>query len=447
VCTASISLGTEISHRQVNLENVVPPVIRRISSIALSTTITVVAFAGIGAAGLYQPTAPSTKPPAAPAGGRGFDPAAADGKFIVAVVLGKSGSEAADVLAPYDVLASSPDFAVYTVADSKAPAPLDGGLWITPDYTFADATSGRAPKPDLVVVPAVDMPSKSVEQGARSFIAGQYAHGAHVLGICAGSRLLAASGILDGLSATSHWSRISALEESNPKVAWVRGERYVQDGRVTTTGGVTSSIPGTLKVLADIAGAPEASRVGKRISYPGWTPDFAPKMSEKSFGIGDVPVLINMAFPWGRPTLNIELADGVDEIDAAALFEMYSYSQVASTRAVSDTGTVRTSHGLTLRTEVQQTITGGQTIRAGSVRSRGGMSGFDAAFEQLGRSSSPSVVNSVAKMLEYPLDRVNRDQPLEWQQWRSPALLAVALLLALAAGSLPLVGRRVLRRR
>jgi hypothetical protein len=59
-------------------------------------------------------------------------------------------------------------------------------------------------------------------------------------------------------------------------------------------------------------------------------------------------VLINTAFPWVRPTLDIELTDGVGEIDAAALFEVYTYSQATLTRAVSTTGTVRTRHGLVL---------------------------------------------------------------------------------------------------
>ncbi|MCU1571210.1 MAG: hypothetical protein JWR33_1951 [Naasia sp.] len=423
------------------------PAVRNIGRIALSTSITLVAFAGAAVAGLAQPGPPPTSPGEAAPGGERFTGSTAEGKIVVAVVLGKSGSEAADVLAPFDVLATSPRFAVYTIADSQAAAPLDGGLWLTPDFTFADAASGAAPRPDLIVVPAVNLPAETAEEGARSFIAGQYADGVHVLGICAGSRLLAAAGILDGLTATSHWSRISELEESNPAVSWVRGERYVQDGRVTTTGGVTSSIPGTLKVMADLAGAAEAARVGKLIDYPGWTPDSPARMPKKTFGLDDVPVLINAAFPWARPTYDIRLADGVDEIDAAALFEMYSYSLAGTTRAVSASGSVRTRHGLNLRTEVLGESTGGETLQAGGFTSRSGRGGFDAAFEQLGRTAGSSVVESVSKMLEYPIDRVNRDQPFAWQQWRSTALLAAAALLAIAAGCLPLVARRILRRR
>ncbi len=178
----------------------------------------------------------------------------------------------------------------------------------------------------------------------------QYRAGGRVLGICAGSRLLAASGILDGLRATSHWSRISALEASSPAVTWIRGQRYVQDGRVTTTGGVTSSIAGSLKVMADLAGAAEAARVGTLINYPGWSLDAPSAMPAQSFAVGDVPVLANAAFPWGRPTIDVQLEDGVGEIDAAALFEVYSYSQAAAATSLSKTGVITTRHGLVIRT-------------------------------------------------------------------------------------------------
>ncbi|MEO8527552.1 MAG: DJ-1/PfpI family protein [Pseudolysinimonas sp.] len=418
-------------------------ILRRVGAITLSITITVVTFSATVVGGIVASGQPpmSARPPAAAVGEP--ETTDSDGKIVVAVVLGNSGSDAADFLAPYEVLASSPDFVVYTVADSTEPASLDGGIWVRPDYAFSDVSNGIAPAPDLVVVPAVNLPAEPEEQSARDFITDSFAGGSHILGICAGSRLLAASGILDGLTATSHWSRISALQESNPEVMWVRGERYVQDDRVTTTGGVTSSIAGTLRVLADMAGDAEAIRVGEEIAYPGWSLDASPAMPANSFGMSDASVLINTAFPWVRPTVDIELSDGVDEIDAAALFEVYTYSQAALTRAVSETGVVHTRHGLMLLTEIGG---GAHVLKAGSLTSRSGFGGFDAAFEQLARTVSPSVVLSVSKMLEYPLDRVARDIAPDAQQWRSPALLALAAVVAGALGALPVVVRRVRRR-
>ncbi len=272
-----------------------------------------------------------------------------------------------------------------------------------------------------------------------------YRAGARVLGICAGSRMLGASGILDGLNATSHWSRISALEASNPAVTWVRGQRYVQDGWVTTTGGVTSGISGTLKVLADLAGSAEAIRVGALINYPGWSLDAPVAMPAQSFAVGDLSVLANNAFPWARPAIDVQLDDGVGETDAAALLEVYSYSQAATANALSTTGVIPTRHGLMIRT----VATGAPTHKVlipGQVVSRSGLHGFDAAFEQLSRSAPAAVVASVAKMLEYPLDRVEQDAAPLPMQWRPGFLITLTLLLAIAAGATPWIIRRARRR-
>jgi putative intracellular protease/amidase len=425
--------------------------LRRIGMIVLTVIIAMVSFAAIVVAGIVQSGQPSSAPDSSTepllTTAQHLNAPADSPMFTVAVVLGQSGTDAADALAPYEVLTSSPAFTVYTVSASTQPAALDGGIAIAPDYTFADVESGAAPAPDLIVVPAVNLPDEPDEQAARTFIATRYAAGARVLGICAGSRLLAASGILDGKTATSHWSRISALQESRPAVTWVRGERYVQDGRITTTAAVTSGIPGTLKVIADIAGAAEATRVGSQIAYPGWSLDASTSIPAQSFSAADAGVLLNTMFPWSRPTVTVELNEGVGEIDAAALFEVYTYSQAVSTNAVSATGTIHTRHGLTLRTGLTGPDTDADSLIAGSIPGRAGFGGFDGAIEQLARTTTPQVAVSVGKMLEYPLDRVTLSDTPTPDRWRAPALLATAVLLAAAIGAVPYAARRLWTRR
>ena len=120
-------------------------ILRRIGAVALSMTITAVVFAAAAFGGIVQsgqpPSATLSVGPAASHSAAGDT----DGKIVVAVVLGRSGSDAADMLAPYEVLASSPYFAVYTIADSTDPARLDGGIWVQPDHAFADIANGTAP--------------------------------------------------------------------------------------------------------------------------------------------------------------------------------------------------------------------------------------------------------------------------------------------------------------
>ncbi|HEY3545370.1 MAG TPA: DJ-1/PfpI family protein [Propionicimonas sp.] len=420
-----------------------PSLAGRIGRTTVAVALGIISFGALAFAGLTISRAEAS-PPSLP-GTTGPRPTPADGAIVVAVVLGRSGSDTADAFAPFEVFGSSPAFSVYTVADSLEPAPMEGGLSVVPSYTFDDVAAGTAPAPDVIVVPAVNSPAGPEEQAARDFVTRQFRDGGRVLGICAGSRLLAASGVLDGLRATSHWSRISALEASNPAVTWIRGQRYVQDGRVTTTGGVTSSIAGSLKVMADLAGAAEATRVGTLINYPGWSLDAPSAMPAQSFAVGDVPVLANAAFPWGRPTIDVQLEDGVGEIDAAAVFEVYSYSQAASATALSKTGEITTRHGLLVRTAAIG-LPKREVVVPGSVTSRGGLHGFDAAFEQLSRTTGPTVVKSISKMLEYPIDRVVIDDAPVSARARPGVMTALGVLIALAAGAVPSIIRRARHR-
>jgi hypothetical protein len=159
-------------------------------------------------------------------------------------------------------------------------------------------------------------------------------------------------------------------------------------------------------------------------------------MPAQSFAAGDLSVLANNAFPWARPTIDVRLDDGVGEIDAAALLEVYSYSQAAAANALSATGTVTTRHGLVVRTGATGAPTH-QLVVAGVVVSKAGLHGFDAAFEQLSRTSQPAVVASVAKMLEYPLDRVVQEAAPLPLQWRLGFVITLSLLLAIAVGAIP----------
>jgi putative intracellular protease/amidase len=153
--------------------------------------------AGVGAAGgiVSMRQAYPRTPQAAPA--QGWPPAkpvVPEGRLAVAVVLGASGSVITDAFGPYEVFARSPKFFVYTVSASRPTAMLSGGLAVVPDYSLDDVDAGLAPEPDVVVVPAVAAPNGKKEAPLREWITRRADRGAHVLGVCNGSRLLAAHG-------------------------------------------------------------------------------------------------------------------------------------------------------------------------------------------------------------------------------------------------------------
>ena len=252
-----------------------------------------------------------------------------DGRVVVAVVLGASGSVISDALGPYEVFARSPKFHVYTVSAGPT-ATLSGGLVVVADHSLDDADVGNAPEPDVVVVPAVVAPKGKAEAPLRTWLVGRSERGAHVLGVCAGSALLAASGLLDGRRATSHWSRIRGLKRRYPQVLWERGKRYVEDDKITTTAGVTSGVFGALRLVEQLAGGAEADRVGRELAYPGWSLDAPVDLVAQRGTPQDLAAIMAVVAPWLRPTLGVGLVDGTSEIAVAAPFEVYANSWSAA---------------------------------------------------------------------------------------------------------------------
>lgn len=391
------------------------------------------------------------------------------GSIVVAVVLGASGTVGSDVLAPYEVFASSPKFSVYTIAMQSAPAAVDGGPAILPTYTFEDIRSGTARKPDVVVVPAVGAPEGPDEAATREWVVEQSRRGARILGVCNGSGVLAAAGLLNGHQATSHWSRLGALKQSYPEIQWTGGLRFVQDGMITTTAGVTSGIPGALKVMEDLAGADEAERVGRLVNYPDWSVGTEAQIPVQSFAASDIPIALNALIPWFRPTIGVGLVDGVSETDVASAFEVYNMSFAARTVAVAAADTVTTRHGMILLTiperqapSVDRLIAPGaagaqdfdpqlkdwaasRNVPVDAVAGADGRTGFDGALEYLARQTDRATAVSAAKMIDYPTAHLNL--PAGGTPVRVPVLFAVGLLLAIFIGSSPAIIQTVSRHR
>lgn len=394
-----------------------------------------------------------------------------DGRLAVAVVLGAIGSVVTDALGPYEVFARSPRFSVYTVSAGRPTAMLSGGLAAVPNDSLEDVDTGSAPAPDVVVIPAVAAPNGRKEALLREWISRQADRGAHVLGVCAGSQLLAAAGLLDGRRATSHWSKLRGLQRSRPLVDWVRGQRYIQDGNLTTTAGVTSGVFGALRLVEQLAGAAEAQRVGRGLAYPGWVLDGAIEIRAQRWAPRDLAYLLAMVFPWFRPTVGVGLVEGVGELDAAAPFEVYASSFAARTVPIAAEPTVTTRHGLRLvatpanaaALRVDRLVVPGvrriqevdpkllewaadrglQVELPQSGRAAGEFS-FEAMLRDLAGHSDRATTRVTAKSIEYPAEQLEL-AGAGWP-WRPTALLALTVAAAIGVALLPVAATRRNRR-
>jgi putative intracellular protease/amidase len=393
-----------------------------------------------------------------------------DGRLAVAVVLGASGSVITDAFGPYEVFARSPAFFVYSVGAGPT-AMLSGALAVAPDYSLDDVDAGVAPEPDVVVVPAVVAPNGAKEAPLREWLTRRVDRGAQLLGVCAGARVLASAGLLDGRRATSHWSRLSGLERSRPQATWVRGQRYIQDGTVTTTAGVTSGVFGALRLVEQLAGAAEAERVGRELAYPGWSRGGATDIPALRWAPRDLAYLLTAVAPWFRPTVGVGLVEGVGELDAAAPFEVYASSLAARTVPIAAGNTVTTRHGLRLLAIPAGTtaprinrlvvpgVRGIEEVDSQLVRwaeGRGlvvelpqgsrdaGEFGFDAMLRDLAAHIDRTTAHVTAKSIEYPSDHL-RLAGAGWP-WRPTALFAATVAAAIGVGLVPAAAARRDRR-
>ena len=348
----------------------------------------------------------------------------ADDKLVVAFVAGATGTTTSDLLAPYDIFASSQAFSTYVVAASASPAMMVGGPALVPTYTFDAVDAAPELTPDLVVVPALEDPAGPREADLRAWVTRQHDRGARVLGVCAGARVLAATGMLDGRTATSHWSRIGALEKTNPDVTWVRGRVYVDDGDITTTGAVTSGVPAALHLMARLVGNDEAQRVADLHPELQWTPTVSPVVDDAHFALSDWPVALHWVEPWLRPTIGVVLHDGVSELDATAVFEVWSQSAAAHTIPIADDVTVTTQHGLVLLT----TAAGDAPSLSRRIIPGGG---FTTALGDLATHAGTATAASTAKMLGYPTPTTDAARPVPI---RLMILTPLGLGLAVLAG-------------
>jgi transcriptional regulator GlxA family with amidase domain len=341
---------------------------------------------------------------------------------------------------------------------------LSGGLAVVPDYSLGDVDAGTAPEPAVIVIPAVLSPAGRKEQPLREWLARRAGRGAHLLGVCAGARLLAAAGLLDGYRATSHWSRLRGLQRSRPQVDWVRGQRYIQDGKITTTAGVTSGVFGALRLVQQLTSATEAQRVGRELAYPGWSLDGPTGIPVQRPAPRDLTNLLAALAPWHRPALGVGLVEGASEIDIAAPFEVYATSFAARTVPIAAGPAVTTRHGLRLvaapadatAPRVDRLIVPG-IHRADQVDPRlaawaagrglsielplaDGEFSFDAMLRDLAAHADRVTARVTAKSIEYPTGHLQLAGPA-WPR-RPATLLALTIAAAAGAATLPAAARR-----
>lgn len=189
----------------------------------------------------------------------------AEPKIRVGIVL-FDGVEIIDFGAPYEVFGTA-GFGVETLSPDGAPVTTAMGLKVTPDRSFA-----QAPPYDVLLVPGGDVGEASRDARILDFLRVRAKNAKAVLSVCTGASILGASGLLDGLKATTFKPRIDELAKQFPKVQVVRDVRWVDNGSVITSAGLASGIDAALHVVARLRGVEVARSTAVHLEYD-WKPE------------------------------------------------------------------------------------------------------------------------------------------------------------------------------
>ncbi|MBN1798589.1 MAG: DJ-1/PfpI family protein [Spirochaetales bacterium] len=174
-----------------------------------------------------------------------------------------------DITGPYEVfsLARTEDnqniFKLSTVAQTKQAISTWSGFNITPVYCFSDF-----PKPDILFVPGgIGTRTEIGNNALIQFIKDIYPHIELVISVCTGALLLAKAGLLKGLRATTHHSALNLLSELEPTASIEKTERYVDNGKIILSAGISAGIDMSFYIIKRLYGKEMAKQVAEHMEY------------------------------------------------------------------------------------------------------------------------------------------------------------------------------------
>jgi len=179
--------------------------------------------------------------------------------------------EVLDFAGPFEVFSLASDlqsnqklYQVHTVGETGKPISARNGLVVQPDYSFEDH-----PEFDILIIPG-GYGAEEIEihnEKVLHWIKEQASKVKLLASVCTGAFLLAKCGLLDGKKATTHWMDIDRLEQEFPKISVLREMKYVDQGEVITSGGISAGINMSFYIITKEHGKDVAKFTAKRMEY------------------------------------------------------------------------------------------------------------------------------------------------------------------------------------
>ncbi|EQM69432.1 DJ-1/PfpI family protein [Pseudomonas tohonis] len=267
---------------------------------------------------------------------------------LVAVIGENRMTELVDYVLPYGLLKRSGVAEVVALSTRPGPMQMMPALHLLAEADI-DGFDRRHPEgADYIVVPAVH---HSDDPQLLRWVRQQAAKGATVVGICDGALVLGEAGLLEGRRATGHWYSRGQREDDFPGTRWVSDRRYLADGKVITTAGVSAAMPVSIALVEAIAGTDRAQALATGIGLADWSP----RHDGDAFALGAGGYLAaagNLLSFWRHEELGLEVRQGEDELALALRADAWSRTFRSEVLALAaDASPIRTASGLVLLPE------------------------------------------------------------------------------------------------
>jgi transcriptional regulator GlxA family with amidase domain len=267
---------------------------------------------------------------------------------LVVLLAENAGTETTDLLVPHGILERSGAVDVLIVATEDGPVDLMPALTIMPDMTIEAFHSVHPRGADAVIVPAFHSRGTAA---TTAFIRDQAEKGAMIVSICEGSEPVARTGLFDGRVATTHWFAQNRMVRRYSEATWVENTRYVVDGPVMSSSGVSASVPVTLKLLEILGGEEVALEAAEGLGVEDWSAVHDSSRFSLDFGTARLAAG-NFLWFWRHEVLNAPVVDGFDGIALALQADAWSRTYRSRLFAQNTDGRATSAEGVTYLTSI-----------------------------------------------------------------------------------------------
>ncbi len=180
--------------------------------------------------------------------------------------------ELLDFAGPYEVFSVTSElndyqlFNVFTISEDGETIKSVNGLEVVPDFSINDH-----PIVDILIIPGGEGTKAVIKrQAVLDWIAKVHEGSEITMSVCSGARVPGILGLLDGLESITHHEVFEDLRRLAPLTIINKEKRFIDNGRIMTSGGISAGIDLSLHIVEKLCGAEIVNKTIRYMEYGEW---------------------------------------------------------------------------------------------------------------------------------------------------------------------------------